>query len=205
MKKILILLALPLLFNSCLKDDEDKFSKSATERIEEAVKEAITVLQGAENGWRMELYPEGERIYGGYTLFLKFNTDNTVVASSENFAAGKTESSYYSVVAESGPVLAFDTNNDIIHFYSSPTTGAELGIGTSNGGLEGDSDFIVMEASADFVKLKGRKTNNYAYLYPIEAGVNWKTELQSYQDAAAKMDLIYTRCVDDGVTYPIDC
>ena len=56
MKKILILLALPLLFNSCLKDDEDKFSKSATERIEEAVKEAITVLQGAENGWRMELY-----------------------------------------------------------------------------------------------------------------------------------------------------
>ena len=204
MKKILILLALPLLFNSCLKDDEDKFSKSATERIEEAVKEAITVLQGAENGWRMELYPEGERIYGGYTLFLKFNTDNTVVASSENFAAGKTESSYYSVVAESGPVLAFDTNNDIIHFYSSPTTGAELGIGTSNGGLEGDSDFIVMEASADFVKLKGRKTNNYAYLYPIEAGVNWKTELQSYQDAAAKMDLIYTRCVVDGVTYPID-
>lgn len=204
MKKILILLALPLLFNSCLKDDEDKFSKSATERIEEAVKEAITVLQGAENGWRMELYPEGERIYGGYTLFLKFNADNTVVASSENFAAGKTESSYYSVVAESGPVLAFDTNNDIIHFYSSPTTGAELGIGTSNGGLEGDSDFIVMEASADFVKLKGRKTNNYAYLYPIEAGVNWKTELQSYQDAAAKMDLIYTRCVVDGVTYPID-
>lgn len=204
MKKILILLALPLLFNSCLKDDEDKFSKSATERIEEAVKEAITVLQGAENGWRMELYPESERIYGGYTLFLKFNADNTVVASSENFAAGKTESSYYSVVAESGPVLAFDTNNDIIHFYSSPTTGAELGIGTSNGGLEGDSDFIVMEASADFVKLKGRKTNNYAYLYPIEAGVNWKTELQSYQDAAAKMDLIYTRCVVDGVAYPID-
>ena len=42
----------------------------------------------------MELYPEGERIYGGYTLFLKFNADNTVVASSENFAAGKTESSF---------------------------------------------------------------------------------------------------------------
>lgn len=53
MKKILILLALPLLFNSCLKDDEDKFSKSATERIEEAVKEAITVLQAQKTagGW----------------------------------------------------------------------------------------------------------------------------------------------------------
>ena len=34
--------------------------------------------------------------------------------------------------------------------------------------------------------------------------MNWKTELQSYQDAAAKMDLIYTRCVVDGVAYPID-
>ena len=86
----------------------------------------------------MELYPEGERIYGGYTLFLKFNTDNTVVASSENFAAGKTESSDDSVVAESGPVLAaFDTNNDIIHFYSSPTTGAELGVPDQQRGTGG--------------------------------------------------------------------
>ena len=76
MKKILILLALPLLFNSCLKDDEDKFSKSATERIEEAVKEAITVLQGAENGWRDgSCIPKASAFYGGYTLFLKFNAD----------------------------------------------------------------------------------------------------------------------------------
>lgn len=204
MKKLLILLALPLLFSACLKDDEDKFSKSATERIEAAVKEAITVLQGAENGWRMEMYPEKERIYGGYTLFLKFNADNTVVASGENFGAGKTDKSLYAVKAESGPVLTFDTNNEIIHYFSSPTTGAELNIGTANGGLEGDSDFVVMEASADFVKLKGTKTNNYAYLYPIEPGADWKTGLQSYIDAADKMDLIYTRCVVDGVTYPID-
>lgn len=204
MKKLLILLALPLLFNSCLKDDEDKFPKSASERLEAAVNEAIAVLQGAENGWRMELYPENERIYGGYTLFLKFNPDNSVVASSEYFGANNTKTSYYSIVAESGPVLAFDTHNEIIHFYSSPTTGAELGIGTSNGGLEGDFDFVVMEATADHVKLKGRKTNNYAYLYPLEAGVSWKSEMQSYVDAADKMDLIYTRCVADGITYPID-
>ena len=69
MKKILILLALPLLFNSCLKDDEDKFSKSATERIEEAVKEAITVLQGAENG-----YPEVSDQADG-TVFLWVYTE----------------------------------------------------------------------------------------------------------------------------------
>lgn len=204
MKKLLILLALPLLFNSCLKDDEDKFPKSASERLEAAVNEAIAVLQGAENGWRMELYPENERIYGGYTLFLKFNPDNSVVASSEYFGANNTKTSYYSIVAESGPVLAFDTHNEIIHFYSSPTTGAELGIGTSNGGLEGDFDFVVMEATADHVKLKGRKTNNYAYLYPLEAGVSWKSEMQSYVDASDDMGLIYTRCVIDGTTYPID-
>lgn len=204
MKKLLILLALPLLFSACLKDDEDKFSKSATERIEAAVKEAITVLQGAENGWRMEMYPEKERIYGGYTLFLKFNADNTVVASGENFGAGKTDKSLYAVKAENGPVLTFDTNNEIIHYFSSPTTGAELGVGTANGGLEGDSDFVVMEASADFVKLKGTKTNNYAYLYPIEPGVNWTTELQAYIDAGDNMSLTYNRCVVGGNTYSID-
>lgn len=205
MKKLLILLALPLIFSACLKDDEDKFNKSASERLEEAVKESITVLQGAENGWRMELYPEKERSYGGYTLFVKFNADNTVVASSENFAANKTVKSLYSVKSESGPMLAFDTENEVVHFYSSPATGAEKGYGTANGGLEGDFDFIVMEATPDFVKLKGRKTNNYAYLYPIEAGVNWTTEMQAYKKIADQMALlVFTRCIVDGTTYAVD-
>lgn len=202
MKKLLIFSLLSTLFVSCLMEDEDKFSQSASERLETAVEEATTALQSAANGWRMELYPEGNRIYGGYNVFLKFNTDGTVVAASEHFDASQTATSYYTVEGESGAVLSFDTYNDIFHFYSSPSTGAEQGIGTSNGGLEGDSDFVVMEASPEFIKLKGRKTNNYAYLYPMETS-DWATEMQAYINAASDMEVNCKTCTVDGVDYPV--
>lgn len=202
MKKLLIFSLLSTLFVSCLMEDEDKFSQSASERLESAVEEATTALQSAANGWRMELYPEGNRIYGGYNVFLKFNTDGTVVAASEHFDASQTATSYYTVEGESGAVLSFDTYNDIFHFYSSPSTGAEQGIGTSNGGLEGDSDFVVMEASPEFIKLKGRKTNNYAYLYPMETS-DWATEIQAYINAAGDMEVNCKTCTVDGVDYPV--
>lgn len=202
MKKLLIFSLLSTLFVSCLMEDEDKFSQSASERLETAVEEATTALQSAANGWRMELYPEGNRIYGGYNVFLKFNTDGTVVAASEHFDASQTATSYYTVEGESGAVLSFDTYNDIFHFYSSPSTGAEQGIGTSNGGLEGDSDFVVMEASPEFIKLKGRKTNNYAYLYPMETS-DWATEMQAYITAASDMEVNCKTCTVDGVDYPV--
>lgn len=202
MKKLLIFSLLSTLFVSCLMEDEDKFSQSASERLETAVEEATTALQSATNGWRMELYPEGNRIYGGYNVFLKFNTDGTVVAASEHFDASQTATSYYTVEGESGAVLSFDTYNDIFHFYSSPSTGAEQGIGTSNGGLEGDSDFVVMEASPEFIKLKGRKTNNYAYLYPMETS-DWATEMQAYINAASDMEVNCKTCTVDGVDYPV--
>lgn len=202
MKKLLIFSLLSTLFVSCLMEDEDKFSQSASERLETAVEEATTALQSAANGWRMELYPEGNRIYGGYNVFVKFNTDGTVVASSEHFDPTQTATSYYTVEGESGAVLSFDTYNDIFHFYSSPSTGAEQGIGTANGGLEGDSDFVVMEASNEFIKLKGRKTNNYAYLYPMESG-DWATEMQAYINAASDMEVNCKTCTVDGVEYPV--
>lgn len=202
MKKLLIFSLLSTLFVSCLMEDDDKFSQSASERLETAVEEATTALQSAANGWRMELYPEGNRIYGGYTVFLKFNADGTVVASSEHADPTQTATSYYTVEGESGAVLSFDTYNDIFHFYSSPSTGAEQGIGTANGGLEGDSDFVVMEASNEFIKLKGRKTNNYAYLYPMESG-DWATEMQAYINAASDMEVNCKTCTVDGVEYPV--
>lgn len=203
MKKLLILSLLPALLVSCLKEDDDKFPQSASQRLQAAVTEAQTTLQSAANGWRMEIYPEKERIYGGYTLFLKFNADGTVTAASEQAGADKTATSYYTIEGESGAILSFDTYNEIFHFYSSPSTGAEQGIGTANGGLEGDSDFVVMETSPGFVKLKGRKSNNYAYLYPLESGVDWTSEMDAYIKAAEAMDMQFLNCTVDGTQYPV--
>lgn len=195
MKRLLILLGLPLVLSSCLLNEEDKFPKSATERMNEAIEQAENVLQGAVNGWRVELYPEKSRIYGGYTMYLKFSSDGKVTAASENFDPAQTDESYYSVEPDNGPMLTFNTYNEIIHFYSDAGTGANQGIGTANGGLEGDSDFIVMEATPECVKLKGRKSGNYIRMYPLDEGVNWADELQAYVDAETEMLLGYTSCI----------
>lgn len=204
MKRLLILLGLPLVLSSCLLNEEDKFPKSATERMNEAIEQAENVLQGAVNGWRVELYPEKSRIYGGYTMFLKFSSDGKVTAASENFDPAQTDESYYSVEPDNGPMLTFNTYNEIIHFYSDAGTGANQGIGTANGGLEGDSDFIVMEATPECVKLKGRKSGNYIRMYPLDEGVNWADELQAYVDAETEMLLGYTSCIVGDATYPLE-
>ena len=63
MKKLAIILLglFPLVLSSCLKEEEDYFDKSASARIEEAVKNAISVLEGAENGWAVKYYPNPGR------------------------------------------------------------------------------------------------------------------------------------------------
>ena len=120
MKRLLILLGLPLVLSSCLLNEEDKF---ATERMNEAIEQAENVLQGAVNGWRVELYPEKSRIYGGYTMFLKFSSDGKVTAASENFDPAQTDESYYSVEPDNGPMLPFNTYNEIIHSIRMPGPG----------------------------------------------------------------------------------
>lgn len=204
MKKIGLLSLLAVLsLSSCLKDDNDYFDQSATERINEAIENASKVLQGAPNGWRMELYPEATRIYGGYTVLAKFGTDGQVTVSSENFSPDESATSYYSISAESGPMLSFDTYNTIFHFYADATTWQTYKIGSAQRGLDGDSDFIVMSADAECVHLRGRKTGNDVYMYPIDGATDWATELSAYADVAERVQLAFDTCEVDGVSYPV--
>ena len=107
MKKLAIILLglFPLVLSSCLKEEEDYFDKSASARIEEAVKNAISVLEGAENGWAVKYYPNPTQTFGGFNLFFKFD-DGTVTVSSEIESASTTATSLYSVGQEAGPTLA---------------------------------------------------------------------------------------------------
>ena len=91
MKKLAIILLglFPLVLSSCLKEEEDYFDKSASARIEEAVKNAISVLEGAENGWAVKYYPNPTQTFGGFNLFFKFD-DGTVTVSSEIESASAT-------------------------------------------------------------------------------------------------------------------
>lgn len=171
-----------LSLQSCLHDDDEIFDKSAAERINEAVANVKEVLTSSQEGWVMHYYVGQEYAYGGLNLAMKF-TDGKVQMYNET--AQNSDGSYKSVVStykitrDQGPVLAFDTYNDLLHVYGDPAGNGP----TDVDGWEADYEFVVMNISEDqnTITLKGKKFNNTIVLERLTRPV------AEYFDAASKM------------------
>ena len=199
MKKLIILLVvLPLVLSSCLKDDKDAFGKTASERIREVQEGTEKALTGAANGWLMEYYPSATQEYGGIAIYMKFQ-NGTVTVTSEAGGAGKTAESLYSYDQDYGPTINFDTYNPYFHIYSEPNSG----VGPTNTGMGGDSEFIIMSYAADKVVLRGKKTQNTIVLTPLPETA-WNTMFGKYSADVNKMDNFRSyELVLNGKTYDI--
>lgn len=171
-----------LSLQSCLHDDDEIFDKSAAERINEAVANAKEVLTSSQEGWVMHYYVGQEYAYGGLNLAMKF-TDGKVQMYNET--AKNSDGSYKSVVStykitrDQGPVLAFDTYNDLLHVYGDPAGSGP----TDVDGWEADYEFVIMNISEDqnTITLKGKKFHNTIVLERLTRPV------AEYFDAATKM------------------
>lgn len=187
MKKILkyIFIALiPLVVTtSCKKDMEPVFDENATHRMDAAIADIYTVLEGNTNGWLIKYYPNALHTYGGFTLFAKF-TSKTDVELTSDINSDVVASSYI-IKQGAGPVLSFNTYNKVVHFFSEP--GADSGVGSGNYGMEGDFEFLVLEYTAERVVLKGNKSGNKYEMYPLEAG-EFDTLPSEYQAASELFD-----------------
>jgi hypothetical protein len=106
-----------------------------------------------------------------------------VKASCDLFAADKVSLSNYSVTQSNGPILTFDTYNEVLHFFSEPSN--YLGIGETGDGMLGDTDFLVLECNPDKVVLKGKKTGNKMTMTPVPSGSSWKSYLSSIKSLRA--------------------
>ena len=156
-KLSLLLLALPLLMTSCLKDDNEVFGDSSSKRLQQALEETRTVLRSSEKGWVMDYYIGDNSSYGGYAFVVKFDS-LTVTASSELTKGAAT--SYYKLTTDNGPVLTFDTYNDVFHALATPSQ-------SNYEGNHADYEFQIVSATPELVVLRGRRTNNYVYLHPL--------------------------------------
>lgn len=171
-----------LSLQSCLHDDDEIFDKSAAERINEAVANVKEVLTSSQEGWVMHYYVGQEYAYGGLNLAMKF-TDGKVQMYNET--AQNSDGSYKSVVStykitrDQGPVLAFDTYNDLLHVYGDPAGSGP----TDVDGWEADYEFVVMNISEDqnTITLQGKKFHNTIVLERLTRPV------AEYFDAATKM------------------
>lgn len=177
MRKILFSLSTVVfaMLTACTNEVDEIFDKSSAKRVEEAIIADKEVLTSADNGWRLEYYPQAGKTYGGYNIYLKFDKSGTVTAASEVYNADATSTSLYNVKQSAGVVLTIDTNNEVFHYFSNPKNPA--GVGRDGKGMEGDFEFQIMKATADSVILKGKKTGNTMIMKPVADGVKWSDEI----------------------------
>lgn len=179
MKKIFLYIALfagMFSVQSCLHEEEEVFDTPAAQRIEDVVKADKALLESATNGWKFEYYYGYEYENGGVNFLVKFK-DGKVTATGETtvlleYEPGTTSSSSYDVVTDLGPVLSFNTYNDILHELAQPYQSAV-------DGLYGDYEFIIQKTTNDSIYLKGKKWGNKVLMTRLADDVNWADYMTS--------------------------
>lgn len=141
---------------SCLKDQKDLFCDEPSVRLEKRMQECQQTLTGSEYGWIMDYYPDRDKSYGGFVYGLKFTDAETTVTC--ELAPGETETSYYKMTNDNGPVLSFDTYNTLMHFFATPS-------GNRYEAYDGDFEFIILDITPDLITLKGNRTGNTIYMH----------------------------------------
>lgn len=160
-----LLMALPLLLaTSCLKDEEDVFDKSSSARMADYLNSYNNLLKSAENGWAMEYYAGVEnQEYGGWSFALKFDGKSVDVYSDQADDPTEPVNSLYKLTNDDGPVLAFDTYNELMHYFATPWPDGYEAMG-------GDHEFIIMgmnDAKTE-ITLKGKRSGSTMYLRKLD-------------------------------------
>lgn len=155
------LLLLAALFIGCTQEEDNLFEKSPAARMTEYLAGTDKILQGPEQGWLMYYFPDGQRKYGGFSYTVKFDGSKAEVGFQGATDVSKTLSSLYRLTNDTGPVLSFDTNNEYLHFFATPSASRYQG-------LQGDFEFMLLEVAPDHVKMMGRRSGNLITMVPLK-------------------------------------
>lgn len=176
MKKILSLMALAMMIvslQSCLHDDDEVFSESASVRIQKAVDEVKAKLTSSPNGWTMHYFTGEDYTGGGYNMLVRFD-HNYAYVSADFAPADSVSRSTWDVKKDQGPVLTFDTHNELMHAKSEPSSGAI-------DGEEGDYEFVVLRMTEDSIFVRGKKWNNHMVMVRNAENMNWEQYISGVQ------------------------
>ncbi len=178
--KYLVMIALlAATFAACSRDEESLFDKPAAIRAQEAIENAFDVLTSAENGWEMAYFPNLEASAKGYNMVVKFNKNGNVNVTAKNSATTNNKimtdtASTWAVKSDYGPILTFDTYNDVFHAFSDPKE--------DGAGHLGDYEFLILKATSELVLLKGKKHSAYSVMRPMK-----NSDLADYYKKCEKM------------------
>lgn len=184
MKKLLLYMLVAvgaLSVQSCLHDFEDAFDTPAAQRIEETVAADKALLESATNGWLFEFYYGQDYTYGGMNYFVRFENGKAYI-SGDVYGPGYVASSSYDVITDMGPVLTFNTYNEVFHELSNPESG-------NVEGYQGDFEFVIMKATNDSIYLQGKKWGNKMLMTRLADDFSWDDYMEQ------------TAVIEDAVTF----
>lgn len=152
-----LLLLLPaLMLQSCLKDQEDVFPDSSSARMQKYLDKAREVLASSEKGWVMDVYPDKTQKYGGFAFTMKFDTEKVTVGSELAKNPSDVITSLYKTTSDNGPVLTFDSYNELMHFLATPSSDHTTAFG-------GDFEFVIDSIGSDLIVVHGKRNQNVMY------------------------------------------
>ena len=181
--KYFLLIAILAATVACSRDEESLFDKPAAIRAQEAIDNAIDVLTSQKNGWEMAYFPlsesTAELAAKGYNIVLRFDKSGYVSATAKNATTTQNKmvtdtASTWAVKSDYGPILTFDTYNDVFHAWSDPEP--------DGAGLMGDYEFLILKATPEVIVLKGKKRASYSVMRPMK-----NADLASYFAATENM------------------
>lgn len=141
-----------MMLQSCLIEDKKLFCESPAERVEAYLNEYQSLMVSAENGWLLEYYP-GDETIGGYAYVVKFTKSDVTAWFQLADDLTETVTTMYKMTQDDGPVVAFDTYNEYLHFFANPSS-------SNYQGYLGDTEFKIMGSNPEKTEiyLRGKKT-----------------------------------------------
>ena len=183
-------------FSSCNNEEDDIFDGSAAQRLEEYKKQYASDFTSNGGKWLMEYFSNEEE--RGYAFVVTFNSNGSVKVSGQNIWMDdmfKTDESLWSIIADNGPVLSFNTYNEVLHLFSTPENivgpnapinpDTEKDINEQGTGHGGDYEFVILGLSDDgnTMHLTGKKTLHDIYMRKLDSTADDREILGAYSYA----------------------
>ena len=156
----------------CTFEQEDYFDESASLRIthmNEQIKDRLVAQSSDGNyGWVIQYFVSGTDDYNfeGFNLFGRFYDDNKVtLASDHRFLRNGNANKYteytsnYEMLAEEGPVLSFNTWNDILTVFEDPVdpSKAPNSLADNGEGMHGDHNLVLSSFEDNCLTFHGER------------------------------------------------
>lgn len=163
-------ISLSLVAVSCKMVEEEVFEKSPSARMQECTDNIRTILTSSEAGWVMDAFPGTA---GACCYFLKF-TDKEVTAWFEKDPQASC-TSLYAFRYDNGPVLSFDTYNEILAYFAIPSS-------AHYEAFAGDFEFSIMDYDNDKIRLLGKRSGLYHTLYRADGSKTPEQYMEAVYD-----------------------